>query len=87
MALNKSGLKNSLKQIYLDNIDKHPEPDEESKAQAEEEAEKMAEKMANAIEAFVKSGTVTFSTGEVTGACPPEGGPLSAGAATGGEIS
>jgi len=43
--------------------------------------------LADAIETFVKSGTVDFTSGEVTGTCPSGGGPLTLGTASGGEIS
>ena len=36
---------------------------------------------------FVKAGDVVFTSGEITGACPAGGGPLGAGAGTGGEIT
>jgi hypothetical protein len=49
--------------------------------------ENLASDISNAVEAFVKSGEVAFTAGEVTGTCPSGGGPLATGAASGGKIS
>ena len=46
----------------------------------------LAEQIAIAISEFVKSGEVVFSPGEITGVAPGGGGPITAGAGTGGEI-
>lgn len=86
MALDKSALVSSLKSAFLQNL-QQTDADSEARQKAEQSAEVMANNMASAIETFIKSGTVAFTTGSVQGTCPSGGGPLTAGAATGGTIS
>lgn len=77
MPLNKSALKAAIKSGY-------------EAAQAEQDpalaADAIAGAIADAIEIFVKSGTVSFAAGTVTGATPANGS-LTGGAATNGLIS
>lgn len=76
MAADKSTFKNAIKAAY-------------EAAQGIEDpveaADTLADQIANAIEAFIKSGDVGFTTGNVSGTCPSGGGALTAGAATGGK--
>lgn len=78
-----AALKSALEKALQANI-----PQAEGTETAKAMATQMADAMATAIEAFVKSGKVKFTTGKVTGTAPPgtSGGPITAGAATGGEI-
>lgn len=78
MALDKDTLISDLKDMR--NILKSIE----NEADADEQA---TELLASAIEKFIKSGTVNFASGKVTGTCPSGGGPLTLGTATEGEIS
>jgi hypothetical protein len=83
MALATAALKTALENALQANI-----PQAEGTGTAKAMATAMADSMATAIEAFVKSGKVKFATGKVTGTSPPgtSGGPITAGAANGGEI-
>lgn len=86
MPLNKSDLANSLKSAFLENL-QQPDADSNAMQKAEQAAEKLANTFANAIDTFVKSGTVAFATGTVQGTAPSGGGPITAGSASGGTIS
>ena len=59
MALNKQALKAAIQDAFDSESDKQVDP--------LEARERIAEKLANAIESFVKSGTVST---QVTGTCP-----------------
>ncbi len=59
MALNKEALKTAIKNAFDSESDKQVDPVEARK--------RIASKLADAIESFVKSGTVST---QVTGTCP-----------------
>ena len=82
MALATAALKTALKDALQANI-----PQADGTGTAKAMAEAMAGAMADAIFAFVKSGEVKFSSGDVKGVAPSGGGPITAGLATGGKIS
>ena len=46
----------------------------------------IANGIADAVEAFVKSGRVSFQPSEVVGTCPAGGGPLTLGAGSNGKL-
>ena len=50
-------------------------------------ADQAASAVADAIDTYVKTGTIAFSSGNINGSCPPSGGPLTGGTGTGGTIS
>ena len=81
MALDKSTLQSALysnlKTIFEDLSSKS----------ADDAAIAMAQAMADAIDIYVKTGSVTFTAGTITGACPPLGGPLTGGTGAGGTIT
>ncbi len=66
MALNTTTLKNALKSAFLANIPS-PTPTQLS------EVDQLATAMANAINIFVRSATITYTSGLVA---PPSGGPV-----------
>lgn len=74
MSLDKSTLISSLTAIFSD-------------VAAGTTPTQKANSIADAIDTYVKSGTISFTSGQVTGTCPPSGGPLTSGAGTGGQIS
>jgi hypothetical protein len=74
MALDKTSLYNAILAIWQSN--------DGSKTVVEK-----AQAMADAIDTYVKTGTVSVATGNVSGTCPAGGGPLTNGAATNGTIN
>lgn len=66
MALDINTLKLELKSALLDNLVQDG-ADPQSLEIATNKAEKLANKFSQAIDKFVKSGEVNFSTGKVTG--------------------
>jgi hypothetical protein len=85
MALDISTLTTTIQNALKANVDQS-NADAGAKAAAESAANTLGSAIAIAIEAFVKSGEVTFASGNVTGATPANGS-LTGGAATGGTIS
>ena len=83
MALNTLLLKNSIVTAFSQYATQIAPPGTEIDLT---KLNKIAEDIANAMEVYVKSGTVSFSIGTVNGACPPGGGALTAGQATGGQM-
>lgn len=59
---------------------------EEIRSEVSSKNRQFSETISNLIYNFIKSGDVIFTPNEVIGTCPPGGGPLAAGSATGGEI-
>ncbi len=85
MALDTTALKEAIKSAYTANLN-NPNADQAALQAAKDQADILAGALASAIETFVKSGTVNFNAGQVTGGTPANGN-LTAGAATGGTIS
>lgn len=83
MALEKGTLANTIKGL-LSTMQSNTDPDK-----VESVTEDIANGLADAIELFVKSGEVNFSTGTVVGIAPPgtAGGPIMNGAASKGLIT
>ena len=80
MSLKKTELQAAIKSLF-----KGQQTDSAAK-DPEQALTDIASGLADAIEAFVKSGEVTFGTGSVTGSTPANG-MLADGAASGGVIS
>lgn len=78
MALDKTTLTSAIQDAMKANV---------NQAGAEAAANTLGTAIANAIDAFVKSGAVSFAEGTVTGTCAGPGSPLTLGAASNGSIS
>ena len=85
MALDKSTLTSTIQNALLANLNQG-DADAAALSAAQSAANTLGTTIANAIDAFVKSGTVAFSSGSVTGGTPANG-TLTGGSATGGIIS
>jgi hypothetical protein len=83
MALETSALKRAIKSAFQDETVRASD--------AEASADKLAELLAKAMEDFVKSGEVSFTSGQITGTTPDVQTstpvPLTAGAGTGGKVT
>lgn len=86
MALDKSTLTTAIQNALKANVNQAG-ADAAAKAAAEAAANTLGTAIADAMDAFVKSGVVTFSVGNVVGTCAAPGSPLTAGAASGGTIA
>lgn len=71
MALDKIGLKNAIKQILTPNFSSYPGVTLTQEQLQSIDAQATA--WANAIDIFVKTGTVTHEPGKVTGGTPANG--------------
>lgn len=77
MALDKQSLKSAIKSALQGAQDV---------TNANDGAEYIAERLANAIDSFVKTGSVSFTPGTITGIAPSGGGAITSGAGSEGTI-
>jgi hypothetical protein len=80
-------VKQTLKLAIQEALTPQMPPGESLSQQEIASISQMADKLANAIDAYIRSGTVTHAPGTVTGTTPGGGQPLVAGAAVDGVIS